>query len=232
MRFRQGAKLDTGQVTDVRGRSFGAPGGMAIGGGGIGLVVLVIYLLLNAFTGGGGGAGGLGGQLASLDGQTVGSGGTTADLSQCKTGADANRRDDCRIVGVVNSVQKFWNGVFDRSNRKYQYVNTYLFTDSDQHRLRYTRPRRSGRSTARPTSTSTSTWASSRTSRINSVFSPRRSWRPTSSRTSTAITSRTSSACSMSIRGDARAPRARACARSSRRTATRACGRRTPSRRG
>jgi predicted metalloprotease len=128
VRFRKGASLDTGQVTDVRGRSMGAPGGMAIGGGGIGLVVLVIYLLLNAL--GGGGGGGLGSQLSTLDGQTVGRADTPGDLSQCRTGQDANERDDCRIVGVVNSVQKFWNGVFENSNRKYQYVNTYLFTDS------------------------------------------------------------------------------------------------------
>ncbi len=128
MRFRQGAKLDTDQVTDVRGRGVGGP--VAIGGGGIGLVVLVVYLLLQAFSGGGGAGGTLGGQLSSLDGQTVGHGETSADLSQCRTGADANRRDDCRIVGVVNSVQKFWAGVFAGSNRSYQYVDTYLFTDS------------------------------------------------------------------------------------------------------
>ena len=126
MRFRPGARLDTGQVTDVRGRRVGGP--VAIGGGGIGLVVLVIYLLLQAFSGGGGAGGSLGGQLSSLDGQTVGRGDTPADLSQCRTGADANRRDDCRIVGVVNSVQKFWGGVFTRSNRRYQYVDTYLFS--------------------------------------------------------------------------------------------------------
>lgn len=128
MRFRSGARLDTGQVTDARGRGVGGP--VAIGGGGIGLVVLVIYVLLQAFSGGGGAGGTLGGQLSSLDGQTVGRGDTPSDLSQCRTGADANRRDDCRIVGVVNSVQKFWDGVFARSNRKYQYADTYLFTDS------------------------------------------------------------------------------------------------------
>ena len=129
MRFRPGARLDTGQVTDARGRGVGGP--VAIGGGGIGLVVVIIYLLVNAFAGGGGGAaGGHGGQLSSLDGQTVGRGDTPSDLSQCRTGADANRRDDCRIVGVVNSVQKFWDGVFTRSNRTYQYVDTYLFTGS------------------------------------------------------------------------------------------------------
>ena len=30
----------------------------------------------------------------------------------------------------MNSVQKFWNGVFQRSNRQYQYVDTVFFTDA------------------------------------------------------------------------------------------------------
>src|SRR5581483_8553246 len=105
MRFRPGAKLDTGQVTDARGSR---AGGLALGGGGLG-------------------------QLAPLDGTRVGAGDTPSTIAQdCRTGQDANQRDDCRIVGVVNSVQKFWNGVFTASNRKYQYVDTVFFTDSIQ----------------------------------------------------------------------------------------------------
>jgi len=125
MRFRPGARLDTGQVTDVRGRR---AGGIALGGGSLGVVGLVIYLLV-ALLGGGGGLG----QLAPLDGTRVGAGDTPSTISQdCRTGQDANRRDDCRIVGVVNSVQKFWSGVFTRSNRRYQNVDTVFFTDSIQ----------------------------------------------------------------------------------------------------
>ncbi|HSC91503.1 MAG TPA: neutral zinc metallopeptidase [Gaiellaceae bacterium] len=128
MRFRRGARLDTGQVTDVRGRRVGG-GGLAVGGGGVGLAALVIYLLVSLL----GGGGGLGGQLAPLDEQSVGQGDTPSEISQeCQTGAQANERQDCRIVGVVNSVQKFWDGVFTSSNRKYPYVDTVFFTDQVQ----------------------------------------------------------------------------------------------------
>jgi predicted metalloprotease len=127
MRFRRGARLDPGQVTDVRGRRMG-PGGVAVGGGGLGLAGVLIFLLISFLSGGGGL-----GQLAPLEDQQVGQGDTPAAISQeCRTGEDANQREDCRIVAVVNSVQKFWDGVFQRSNRRYQYVDTVFFTDQVQ----------------------------------------------------------------------------------------------------
>jgi predicted metalloprotease len=80
-----------------------------------------------------GGGGGLDGQLAPLDEQQVGQGDTPSEVSQeCQSGEDANERQDCRIVGVVNSVQGFWNGTFDRSNRRYPYANTVFFTEQVQ----------------------------------------------------------------------------------------------------
>jgi uncharacterized protein len=104
-------------------------GGVAVGGGGLGLVGLVIYLLISLLSNGGGGLG----QLAPLADQQVGAGETPIEIRQeCRTGQDANERQDCRIVAVVNSVQKFWDGVFSRSNRQYQYTNTYFFTDQVQ----------------------------------------------------------------------------------------------------
>jgi predicted metalloprotease len=101
------------------------PGGVAVGGGGLGVAALVVYLLITLLSGGGGL-----GQLGPLEDQQVGQGDTPSAIdSECKRGQDANRREDCRIVGVINSVQKFWDGVFERSNRQYQYVNTVFFTD-------------------------------------------------------------------------------------------------------
>ena len=124
MRFRRGATLDTGQVRDVRGRT----GGVALGGGGLGLIGIVAYLLITLLSGGGGL-----GQLAPLEDQRVGVGQTPTSLAEnCRTGQDANEREDCRIVAVVNSVQKFWNGVFANSNRRYAYVDTVFFTGQVQ----------------------------------------------------------------------------------------------------
>ncbi len=123
MRFRRGARLDPGQVTDVRGRRGGR--GLAVGGGGIGIGVLVIYVLFSLLTGGGGL-----GQLAPLEDQQVGQGDSPGVVSEeCRTGADANERQDCFILGVVNSVQEFWDGVFERSGEQYPYVDTVFFTD-------------------------------------------------------------------------------------------------------
>jgi predicted metalloprotease len=111
-------------VTDARGRGVG-PGGLAVGGGGLGLVGLVIYVLISLLSNGGGGLG----PLEPLDNQQVGRGDTPSEIdTACRTGEDANQRQDCRIVAVVNSVQKFWDGVFQRSNRQYQYADTVFFS--------------------------------------------------------------------------------------------------------
>ena len=122
MRFRRGARLDPSQVSDRRG--LGGGRGMAVGGGGLGLIVLVIALLLGVDpTGGAGG----GDPYASLDDRAVSGG----ELSQeCQTGQDANEREDCRIVGVVNSTQAFWSETFRRSNRQYRPAKTVFFTGS------------------------------------------------------------------------------------------------------
>jgi len=99
-----------------------------MGGGGLGLAVLVVYLLFAVL----GSEGGLG-QLAPLEDQRVGQGDTPSEVStECQTGQDANERQDCRIVAVVNSTQKFWDGVFARSGKQYPYADTVFFTDQVQ----------------------------------------------------------------------------------------------------
>jgi predicted metalloprotease len=100
MRFRPGARLDTGQVQDRRGVG---GRGLAVGGGASGLIVVIVLALLGVDVNGGGGS-----NPYSL-GTGGGSGAPATELSaSCRTGTDANQREDCRIVGVVNSVQDYW----------------------------------------------------------------------------------------------------------------------------
>jgi predicted metalloprotease len=122
-RFRKGARLDPGQVRDVRGRGVGGP--VAIGGGGLGIAGIVIYLLIAALSGGN--------ALDNLAGVQVNNGVPNEEsLSDCQTGADANASEDCRIVGYVNSIQGYWTKEFQQRNRTYERAPTTLFEDQVQ----------------------------------------------------------------------------------------------------
>jgi len=106
MTFRRGARLDPSQVRDRRGLSRG--GGVAVGGGAIGVIALLVVYFLGGGTGGAGPAGA--GALDDLLGQGVGGAEASSDLAQrCQTGEDANTQSDCRIVGYVNSIQAYWS---------------------------------------------------------------------------------------------------------------------------
>jgi predicted metalloprotease len=48
--------------------------------------------------------------------------------SECQTGAQANQREDCQVVGYVNSVQKFWTDEFARRNLEYRPAQTVIFS--------------------------------------------------------------------------------------------------------
>jgi predicted metalloprotease len=125
MTFRPDAQLDPSQVEDLRGRR---PSGraVAIGGGGLGTLVLLVLLALtgNLDPGGAGGGAG-GGGLDDLTNTTVGS--SPGQAESCRSGAQANERDDCRIVGYVNSVQAYWKSAFGGSGQGYRPATTTFF---------------------------------------------------------------------------------------------------------
>ncbi len=127
MSFNKGAKLDPSQVEDVRGSRMGK-GGLAAGGGGIGIIVALVWVLL-------GGNSATGGTLGSLVDQTIGGGAgepgpaSTALANECQTGADANAREDCRIVGYINSIQAYWTDEFAASGESYVVARTRFFTE-------------------------------------------------------------------------------------------------------
>ncbi|HMJ38019.1 MAG TPA: neutral zinc metallopeptidase [Verrucomicrobiae bacterium] len=120
MSFNPNTPLDPNQVKDVRGSRFGGRGLAIGGGGGLGVLLVIAYLLL----------GGNPANLGALIDQGAGTQVESTTLQQeCATGADANQREDCRIVGYVNSVQKFWKDEFARSGQQYQPAKTVLYTD-------------------------------------------------------------------------------------------------------
>ncbi len=127
MPFKERSRLDTSQVEDRRGRRVSRTT-MAVGGGGLGLIILIVAMLLGVnpndlqnITGHG------------LPAATSENASDVTSLEQeCKTGADANARADCRIVGYTNSIQAFWTSEFTRQGGDYTLAKTVLFTDSTQ----------------------------------------------------------------------------------------------------
>jgi predicted metalloprotease len=123
MSFNDKSRLDPNQVEDRRGRRTGRT--LAVGGGGLTLVIVVVAMLFGV-------------DLTSLvDGQPVQysneSPGEVSNLeAECQTGADANERQDCRIVGFVNSIQTFWTDEFARRGSEYTLADTVLFTGATE----------------------------------------------------------------------------------------------------
>lgn len=121
MQFDDDANLDSSEVKDVRGSRI--PGGKAtIGGGIVGFVALIMGVLFGV------GPEQLG--LSSGDEEPATSASSQAQVQQsCRTGRDANTKEDCRILGVVNSVQDYWRQEFARRGAKYGGAKTVFFTD-------------------------------------------------------------------------------------------------------
>ena len=102
--------------------------GAAVGSGGIDLVVLPVAPLLGVNPG----------DLADMTGHVQafsGGAGYSTDVNalaeECRTGADAKAREDCRVVGFVNSIQAYWKDEFARRGVQYPLAKTELFTASN-----------------------------------------------------------------------------------------------------
>lgn len=116
MSFNEGVTIDTsGASRGGRGR------GPVMVGGGIGTIVIVIIALL----------------LGVDPSQILGGGGpqdqaqTQNDQSlaeECKTGADANKNVDCRVVATYDSLNTFWQPVAEQSKLPFQRPKLVLFT--------------------------------------------------------------------------------------------------------
>jgi predicted metalloprotease len=128
MSFNDDVKIDTSQVGS--GGSGGGPGGAVVGGGIGGIILLIIALVFGINpsdlpTNPGGG---------TADQGQVQPGGTEdgASFSECKTGADANKNDTCRVIATVNSVNAFWTQELPKYKREYTPAKTILYNGSTQ----------------------------------------------------------------------------------------------------
>lgn len=98
MTFNEGMRIDTSTTQSTGGGGGGR--GLAIGGGLGGLVILLLALFLGVDPG----------NITSQQGlDTQGVEAPGFDISQCRTGADANKFVDCRVVATGNSVDGVWS---------------------------------------------------------------------------------------------------------------------------
>ncbi len=126
MTFNEGADLDTSQVTGGGG---GVRGGAVIGGGAGGIILLILALIFGPDLTGAAPAPTRSIPARSRPAATP----RRRDFSQCKTGADANRDDTCRIIGTVNSVQAYWRDALPADvQRQYQDAKTVIYSGSTQ----------------------------------------------------------------------------------------------------
>jgi predicted metalloprotease len=129
MRYREGGSLDTSSVQDRRGggRGLGGGRGIAVGGGGLGVAGLVVFVLIQLL---GGGGGDVGSALSGLG--TLGQG-EQADNSQleqaCADSADANTSVDCAVVADIESIQDFWTS---QLGNRYTPAETVFFSGQVQ----------------------------------------------------------------------------------------------------
>jgi predicted metalloprotease len=92
---------------------------MALGGGGIVTLIIVLAIVLLGGNPLGDGTGGLG----DLAGESVGTQEPAATLEHCQTTDDAIENEDCWVLAVVNSVQELWTDTL----RGYEPAQTILF---------------------------------------------------------------------------------------------------------
>ncbi|MGH8892395.1 MAG: KPN_02809 family neutral zinc metallopeptidase [Actinomycetes bacterium] len=117
--------VDVSGVSDRRG--VGGP--IAIGGGGVGVVGLLIYLLIAVL--GGGNVDPT--QLVPQDGQVQGEGSGTGDLeSRCNADGAIEAHDDCFLIKVYNEINEVWTDEFARAGESYEQPGLTFFTQAVQ----------------------------------------------------------------------------------------------------
>lgn len=104
MTFNDNVRIDTSQVEKRSGGGRGRTG-MAVGGGSAGLLILLFIgsqLLGVDLTG-------LAPALSSGGGATTSSSEQVVAVTDCKTGADANKDAECRMTAASDSLNRYWS---------------------------------------------------------------------------------------------------------------------------
>src|SRR5271163_4248751 len=104
MTFNEGMQIDTSTASSSGG---GGGGGLAIGGGIGGLLIVVVALFLGVDPG----------RVVNQQMNTSDYSAPGYDLSQCKTGADANKYVQCRVIATGNSVDAVWHQIMSNYTR-------------------------------------------------------------------------------------------------------------------
>jgi uncharacterized protein len=105
MTFNEGMQIDTSTSSSGGG---GGGGRLAIGGGIGGLLIVVVAMFLGIDPGG----------ILSQQGMNTSEDQAQGfDLSRCKTGADANKYVQCRVVATGNSVDAVWHQLMPKYTR-------------------------------------------------------------------------------------------------------------------
>jgi predicted metalloprotease len=114
MTFNEGMRIDT---STTRSSGGGGGRGIALGGGLGGLAIMLLALFLGVDPG-----------RVAIPQQQIGPSQSAPgfDLSQCRTGADANKFAECRVVATGNSL----DGIWSQQLRGYQRPKTQLFKGS------------------------------------------------------------------------------------------------------
>ncbi|MCT7659656.1 KPN_02809 family neutral zinc metallopeptidase [Mycobacterium deserti] len=116
MTFSEGMQIDT-STTSSSGGGRGPGRGIAVGGGIGGLLIFVVAMFLGVDP------------SSVVPQQQIGTEGVETpgfDLSQCRTGADANAIVQCRVVATGNSV----DAIFGQLVQGYQRPRMEIFTNS------------------------------------------------------------------------------------------------------
>jgi uncharacterized protein len=134
MEFNDNVRLDPSQVEDQRGRGGGGGFGgipIVVGGGGGGVLLLILIVAFNLLGGGLSSSPTANAPAAGANGYGVDVAGSQVAQS-CRTGADANARTDCRVVGIVNSVQQYWGTELTSRGVRYSPADTVFYSGATQ----------------------------------------------------------------------------------------------------